>query len=166
MSLVWVHAKLLHLCPTLFSSLQPYGSSPARQLCPWDSPGRSTGVHCCALVQVIFLSKGSTQCLLCLLYWQMSWAFLFIYLLLFYSTMSPLVIINLNRGCQKKNMILDIFLTSIYQIISKREIQRIIFCAGSNRHPVFIVSNSFATSWHHGPMFESLFLHSFLLLIN
>ena len=163
MSIVWVHAKSLHLCPTLCN---PMDHPPSRRLCPWDSPGKSTGVHCCALLQVIFLSKGSKRCLLCLLYWQMSWAFLFIYLLLFYSTISPLVIINLNRGCQNKNVILDIFLTSIYKIISKREIQLIIFCAGSNRHIVFIVYNSFATSWHHGSMFESLFLHSFLLLIN
>ena len=27
-------------------------------LCPWDSPGKSTGVGCCALFQGIFLTQG------------------------------------------------------------------------------------------------------------
>ena len=28
------------------NSLQPYGPWPARLLCPWDSPGKNTGVGC------------------------------------------------------------------------------------------------------------------------
>ena len=36
----WVCAKSLQLCPTL----RPYGLKPARLLCPWDSPGKNTGV--------------------------------------------------------------------------------------------------------------------------
>ena len=32
-------------------SLQPYGLWPARLLCPWDSPGKNTGVGCCFLLQ-------------------------------------------------------------------------------------------------------------------
>ena len=35
-------------------SLQPYGSLPARLLCPWDSPGKNTGVGCHALLLGIF----------------------------------------------------------------------------------------------------------------
>ena len=27
-------------------SLQPHGLQPARLLCPWDSPGKNTGVGC------------------------------------------------------------------------------------------------------------------------
>ena len=27
----------------MFDSLRPYGLSPARLLCPWDSPGKKTG---------------------------------------------------------------------------------------------------------------------------
>ena len=27
-------------------------------LCPWDSPGKSAGVGCCALFQGIFLTQG------------------------------------------------------------------------------------------------------------
>ena len=36
-------------------------------LCPWDSPGKNTGVGCRALLQGIFLTQGSNLHLLCLL---------------------------------------------------------------------------------------------------
>ena len=39
-------------------------------LCPWDSPGKNTGVGCCALLQGIFLTPVFNSCLLCLLHWQ------------------------------------------------------------------------------------------------
>ena len=32
-------------------ALRPYGLGPARLLCPWDSPGKKTGVGCHALLQ-------------------------------------------------------------------------------------------------------------------
>ena len=44
-------AKLYQSCPTQ----QPYGLQPARLLCPWDSPGRNTGVV------AISYSRGSSQ---------------------------------------------------------------------------------------------------------
>ena len=47
-----------------------YGLYPARLLCPWDSPGKNTGVGCHALLQGIFLTQGSNPHLLCLLFWQ------------------------------------------------------------------------------------------------
>ena len=53
-------------------SLQAYGPSPARLLCPRDSPGKNTGVGCHALLQGIFLTQGLNPCLsslLCLLQW-------------------------------------------------------------------------------------------------
>ena len=37
------------------NSVQPYGLQPARLLCPWDFPGKHTGVDC------ISLSRGSSQ---------------------------------------------------------------------------------------------------------
>ena len=43
---------------------------PARLLCPRDSSGKNTGVGCQALLQEIFLTKGSNTHLLCLLNWQ------------------------------------------------------------------------------------------------
>ena len=48
-------------CPIL---LQPQGLQPARLLCPWDFPGRNTGVGCHALLQGIFLTQGSNLHLL------------------------------------------------------------------------------------------------------
>ena len=38
----------------LSDSVQPYGLQPTRLLCPWDSPGKNTGVGCHALLQGIF----------------------------------------------------------------------------------------------------------------
>ena len=40
-------------------SLWLYGLEHSRLLCPWDSPGRSTGVGCHALLQGIFLIQRS-----------------------------------------------------------------------------------------------------------
>ena len=61
-----VHAKSHQLCPTLCDSMDcsPPGS------CPWDSPGKNTGVGCHALLQGIFPIQGSNLCLLCLLHCQ------------------------------------------------------------------------------------------------
>ena len=50
-----MHAKSPHLCP---NSLQPYGLQPIRFLCPWDSPGKNTGVGCHAILWGIFLTWG------------------------------------------------------------------------------------------------------------
>ena len=51
-------------------SLQPYGPSPARLLCPWDVPSKNTGVACRFTLQGIFLTQVSNQHLLHLLHWQ------------------------------------------------------------------------------------------------
>ena len=50
-----VHAQLLQLCPTS----RPEALQPSRLLCPWDSPGRNTGVSGHALLQGIFLTQES-----------------------------------------------------------------------------------------------------------
>ena len=47
-------------------SLWSYWLKAARLLCPWDSPGKNTGVGCHALLQGIFPTQGSNLCLLCL----------------------------------------------------------------------------------------------------
>ena len=48
------------------TSLQPHGLEPTRLLCPWDSPGKNTGVGCHFLLQGIFptqgLNPGLLQC--------------------------------------------------------------------------------------------------------
>ena len=45
---------------------------PTRFLCPWDSPGKNTGVGSHALLQGIFLTHGSNAHPLYLLHWQRS----------------------------------------------------------------------------------------------
>ena len=59
-------AKSLQSCPTLST---PW--TVARQLlCPWDSPGKNTGVGCYAFLQRIFLIQGLSPHILHLLHWQ------------------------------------------------------------------------------------------------
>ena len=47
------------LVAQLCLTLQPHGLGPARLLCPWDFPGKNTGVGCHSLLQGIFPSQGS-----------------------------------------------------------------------------------------------------------
>ena len=42
------------------SSLRPTGLKPDRLFCPWNFPGKNTGVDRCALLQGIFLTQGWT----------------------------------------------------------------------------------------------------------
>ena len=53
-----VHAKSLQSCRTLCNTMD-CTIVPARLLCPWDSPGKNTGVGCHAFLQGIFLIQGS-----------------------------------------------------------------------------------------------------------
>ena len=48
-------------CSVMSNSLWSHGLSPTRLLCPWDSPGKNTGVGCHFLLQGIFLTEGSNQ---------------------------------------------------------------------------------------------------------
>ena len=45
-------------CLVVSYSLQPRGLQPARLLCPWDSPGKNTGVGSHSLLRGIFLTQG------------------------------------------------------------------------------------------------------------
>ena len=54
----------MHACwvtAVMSDSLQPYRLQPIRLLCPWNSPGKSTGMACHSLLQGIFLTQGSNQ---------------------------------------------------------------------------------------------------------
>ena len=53
--------------PTLCN---PIRLKPARLLCPWDSPGKNTGVGCHFFLQGIFPTQGSNPRLLRFLQWQ------------------------------------------------------------------------------------------------
>ena len=58
-------------CPVasvVSDSLWLDGLQPARLLCPWDSPGKNTGVGCHALLQGIFQTQGSNLSFLPLLH--------------------------------------------------------------------------------------------------
>ena len=55
-------AKSLQLCPTLCDPMNY--SPPGSSLCPWDSPGKNTGVDYQFLLQGIFPSQGSNWNLL------------------------------------------------------------------------------------------------------
>ena len=55
---------LLFSCWVVSDSLQPHGLYPTRLLCPWDSPGKNTGVGCHFLIQEIFPTQGSNLHLL------------------------------------------------------------------------------------------------------
>ena len=64
--LAWHMTSPALSCAVLITqSLRPRGLQPARLLCPWDSPGKNTGVGCYALLQGIFLTQGSNPRLLC-----------------------------------------------------------------------------------------------------
>ena len=58
----WVHAW--SVTSVVSNSLWPYGLYCTRLLCPWNSPGKSTGVAFHALLQVIFLIQGLNLCVL------------------------------------------------------------------------------------------------------
>ena len=49
-------------------TLQSHGLQPPRLLCPWDSPGKNTGVRCHFLLQGIFPTQGSNPHFLCFLH--------------------------------------------------------------------------------------------------
>ena len=45
-------------CSAVSNSLRPHRLWPAKLLCPWDCPGKNSGVGCHALLQGIFLPQG------------------------------------------------------------------------------------------------------------
>ena len=51
-------------CSVMHNSLWPHGLQFARLLCPWNSPGKNTGMGCHFLLQGIFLTQGSNPGLL------------------------------------------------------------------------------------------------------
>ena len=57
-------------CSVVSDTLRPHGLQRVRLLCPWDFPGKNTGVSCHSLLQGIFPTQGSNPGLLHLLRWQ------------------------------------------------------------------------------------------------
>ena len=56
------HDRLSH--SVMSDLLQHHGLETARLLCPWNSPGKYTGVGCHSLLQGILLTQGSNPDLL------------------------------------------------------------------------------------------------------
>ena len=51
------------VCHSVMSdSLQSHGLLPARLLCPWDFPGKNTGMGCHSLLHGIFLTLALLHC--------------------------------------------------------------------------------------------------------
>ena len=63
-------SAVCYIASVISNSLRPHGLQPTRLLCPWDCPGKNTGVGCHALLQGIFQTQGSNPCVLHLLHWQ------------------------------------------------------------------------------------------------
>ena len=57
-------------CSVISDYLQPHRLQPTRLLCPWNSPGKNTGMSCHSLLQGFLPTQGSSQSLLGLLLWQ------------------------------------------------------------------------------------------------
>ena len=58
-------SQILSMCvishSVMSKSLQSHGLLPTRLLCPWNSPGKNTGVGSHSLLQGIFPTQGSNQ---------------------------------------------------------------------------------------------------------
>ena len=59
-----------HACSVMSNSLRPHGLQPARLLCPWNFPGKHTGVGCHFPLRGIFPTQGLNLHLLRLLHWH------------------------------------------------------------------------------------------------
>ena len=57
-SVIYFIMFLLFSCSVVSNSLQPHGLQHARLLCPWDFPGKNTGVDCHLLIQGTFPAQG------------------------------------------------------------------------------------------------------------
>ena len=49
-------------CRVMSDCLRPRGLQPTRLLCPWDSPGKNTGVGCHFLLQCMKVKSESVSC--------------------------------------------------------------------------------------------------------
>ena len=59
LGLLWRSVSCMLACSVVSDSLRPHGLYPTSLLCPWDSPGKNTGVGCHSLLQGVFPTQGS-----------------------------------------------------------------------------------------------------------
>ena len=60
-----LHKTCVCACSVMSNSLQPHGLQPARLLCPWNFPGKNTGMGCRFLLPRIFWRRNQT-CISCI----------------------------------------------------------------------------------------------------
>ena len=61
---LWVYMPCPHarrVASITSDSVWPHGLQPIRLLCPWDSPGKNSGVGCCSPLQGTFRSRDQTH---------------------------------------------------------------------------------------------------------
>ena len=57
---IYIYAYIIACCccfSVLPDSVQPHGQQSTRLLCPWDSPGKNTGVSCYFLLLIVHYGK-------------------------------------------------------------------------------------------------------------
>ena len=62
--LTYSHVVVVSVTKSRLTLLQPHGLQPTRLLCPWDFPGKNTGVGSHFPLQGIFQTQGSNLGLL------------------------------------------------------------------------------------------------------
>ena len=60
----WSYPLGVRACSVVSDSLRPHGLQHTRFFCPWDFPGKNTGVGCHFFLQGVFPTQGSNPCLL------------------------------------------------------------------------------------------------------
>ena len=92
------------------NSVWLHGLQPTKLSCPWDSPGKKTGVGCHSLLQRIFPTKESNPSILNwrqILYhlshqWSLQYIYIYIYLIYGKAMVFPVVMYGCERWTVKK----------------------------------------------------------------
>ena len=92
----------VHVHSVVSNSLTPHGLWPTRLPCPWNFPGKNTGMGCHFLLQGIL--EGLNLCLMFLLHWQIG----------------SLPAEPLRKTGNDKNHVYTLFCLSLCQLIDRR----------------------------------------------
>ena len=88
-------------CSVMSDSLPPHGLQPAKLLCPWDFPGKNTGVGCHFLLQGLFPAEGLNPGLPHCVYIYIPTPFPISFLNWFeYNCLIPFFHVNIEKTCK------------------------------------------------------------------